>query len=274
MTTAECIRQRVSCRRFQETPIPREDIRRVVDLARFSPSWKNTQPVRYVVVDDPVLKERIARECIPGQGFNTKTINRAAALAVVTYIPGLSGQGDAPLTEVQAAGWEMFDAGIAAQTFCLAARELDIGTCILGIFDADAAGRLLELEGQRAACLIAMGYPEQWKNGPGARRRRSCCPSGKTQARSDFMTDHGQLDQDPQIVAFSPELLKLADRRRQALEDCRQAAEDGDANAAVQMGVNCLYGVNGVEKDPKRRFTGFPDGGGRPGGPVLAGAVL
>lgn len=96
MTTAECIRQRVSCRRFQETPIPREDIRRVVDLARFSPSWKNTQPVRYVVVDDPVLKERIARECIPGQGFNTKTINRAAALAVVTYIPGLSGQGDAP----------------------------------------------------------------------------------------------------------------------------------------------------------------------------------
>lgn len=59
-------------------------------------------------------------------------------------------------------------------------------------------------------------------------------------------------------MAFSPELLKLADRRRQALEDCRQAAEDGDANAAVQMGVNCLYGVNGVEKDPKRRFTGFP----------------
>ena len=112
MTTAECIRQRVSCRRFQEKPIPREDIRRVVDLARFSPSWKNTQPVRYVVVDDPVLKERIARECIPGQGFNTKTINRAAALAVVTYIPGLSGQGDAPLTEVQAAGWEMFDAGL------------------------------------------------------------------------------------------------------------------------------------------------------------------
>lgn len=40
----------------------------------------------------------------------------------------------------------MFDAGIAAQTFCLAARDLGIGTCILGIFDADAAGRLLELE--------------------------------------------------------------------------------------------------------------------------------
>ena len=100
-------------------------------------------------------------------GSNTKTINRAAALAVIAYVPGLSGQGDAPLTESQAAGWEMFDAGIAAQTFCLAARDLGIGTCILGIFDAGAAGRLLELEGLRPACLIAMGYPEQWKNGPG-----------------------------------------------------------------------------------------------------------
>ena len=40
MTTAECIRQRVSCRRFQETPIPREDIRRVVE--------QNGNPISYV----------------------------------------------------------------------------------------------------------------------------------------------------------------------------------------------------------------------------------
>ena len=170
MTTAECIRQRVSCRRFQEKPIPREDIRRVVDLARFSPSWKNTQPVRYVVVDDPVLKERIARECIPGQGFNTKTINRAAALAVVTYIPGLSGQGDAPLTEVQAAGWEMFDAGIAAQTFCLAAHDLGLGTVVMGVFDRKGLEAYLQIpEDQELMALIALGYPDE---SPAAPRRK------------------------------------------------------------------------------------------------------
>ena len=32
------------------------------------------------------------------------------------------------------------------------------------------------------------------------------------------MTDHGQLDQDPQIVAFSPELLKLADLNNELQE--------------------------------------------------------
>ena len=170
MTTAECIRQRVSCRRFQETPIPREDIRRVVDLARFSPSWKNTQPVRYIVIDDPALKERMARECIPGQGFNTKTINRAAALAVIAYVPGLSGQGDAPLTESQAAGWEMFDAGIAAQTFCLAAHDLGLGTVVMGVFDRKGLEAYLQIpEDQELMALIALGYPDE---SPAAPRRK------------------------------------------------------------------------------------------------------
>ena len=77
------------------------------------------------------------------------------------------------------------------------------------------------------------------------------------------MTDHEpfqrepQNPQDPQVVVFSPELLKLADRRRQALEDCRQAAEDGDANAVVQMGMNCLYGIGGAAKDPEKAFRWF-----------------
>lgn len=52
--------------------------------------------------------------------------------------------------------------------------------------------------------------------------------------------------QDADVVFFSPELLKLADahRRRQHLEECRQAADNGDCAAAVQMGVNYLAPEN------------------------------
>ena len=85
-----------------------------------------------------------------------------------TFVKARSGyERDGTYTTDREDGWQYYDCGIAAQTFCLAARDLGIGTCILGIFDAGAAGRLLELEGLRPACLIAMGYPEQWKNGPG-----------------------------------------------------------------------------------------------------------
>ena len=77
------------------------------------------------------------------------------------------------------------------------------------------------------------------------------------------MTDHEpfqrepQNPQDPRSWSF-PRLLKLADRRRQALEDCRQAAEDGDANAVVQMGMNCLYGIGGAARTRERPSGGFP----------------
>ena len=72
---------------------------------------------------------------------------------------------------------------------------------------------------------------------------------------------HNQPEpQQPDVVVFSPELLKLADthrRRQQYLEECRQAADSGDCAAAVQMGVNYLYGTGGVQKDPDQAFYWF-----------------
>jgi TPR repeat protein len=63
------------------------------------------------------------------------------------------------------------------------------------------------------------------------------------------------------VVFFSPEMLKLADQRRretqERLSDCRQAAESGDAQAQVQMGLNYLYGKNGVERDADKAFQWF-----------------
>ena len=68
------------------------------------------------------------------------------------------------------------------------------------------------------------------------------------------MTDHEpfqqepQNPQDPQVVVFSPELLKLADRRRQALEDCRQAALPGRRLSRCVRAVS-----NSSPMKPRRR---------------------
>ena len=77
------------------------------------------------------------------------------------------------------------------------------------------------------------------------------------------------------VVVFSPELLKLAKQRQEHLEECRQAADSGDCAAAVQMGVNYLYGTGGVQKDPEQAFLLVqPVRPGRSRGSVLAGCVL
>jgi nitroreductase len=56
----------------------------------------------------------------------------------------------------------MFDAGIAAEAFCLAAYEKGLGSVIMGIFDEDKAASLLELpDSQELAALIPVGYPDE-----------------------------------------------------------------------------------------------------------------
>lgn len=44
MSIEQLLAQRRSCRAFQPTPVPRESITRIVELAQLSPSWCNTQP--------------------------------------------------------------------------------------------------------------------------------------------------------------------------------------------------------------------------------------
>ncbi|SCI55995.1 nitroreductase A [uncultured Clostridium sp.] len=65
----------------------------------------------------------------------------------------------------------MFDAGIAAQTFCLAAHEAGLGSVIMGVFDIEGISRLLHLpDTQELAALIAVGYPDE---APDAPRRKT-----------------------------------------------------------------------------------------------------
>lgn len=54
----------------------------------------------------------------------------------------------------------MFDAGIAAQTFQLAAHECGIGSVVMGIFDEVKVKELLGLDDTlNVSALIAIGHP-------------------------------------------------------------------------------------------------------------------
>lgn len=160
MNAVDCIKSRRSIRNYKEEQIPQEVIREVVDLARFAPSWKNTQIARYYVVQSAELKKKIAEECMMDFAFNTKTLTKAPALVVVAYVEKRSGyERDGSFTTSKEDRWEMFDAGIATQTFCLAAAEKGLGTCIMGIFDEAKIAEAINLpEGQKVGAVLAIGY--------------------------------------------------------------------------------------------------------------------
>ena len=155
------IKTRRSVRAFTTEPVSAELIARVVDVAAFAPSWKNSQTTRYTAILDKNLKDKLASDCMLGFEYNTNTVNGAPCVIVVSTVNGRSGyERDGSFTTDKGTHWQSFDAGIATQTFCLAAHEAGLGTVIMGIFDANKVAELISLpEGQSVSALVAVGHP-------------------------------------------------------------------------------------------------------------------
>ncbi len=162
MTAKECIKGRRSIRQFKDQPVDHELLSDIIETASYAPSWKHTQITRYIAVEGD-LKDKIAAECTSAYRRNGEIIAQAPMLVVVTYIKGRSGfERDGSYSTVKEGGWQMFDAGVAAQSFCLAAYEKGLGTVIMGIFDeAKAASYLGIPEEREIVALIPVGYPAE-----------------------------------------------------------------------------------------------------------------
>ena len=171
MTAKECIKGRRSIRKYKDTPVDHALIDEIVETASYSPSWKHSQIARYIAVEGE-LKDRIARECTQMFPPNGAIIENAPMLIVLTYIKGRSGfERDGSFTTAKGASWQMFDAGIASQSFCLSAYEQGIGSVIEGIFDDEKVGGLLNIpEDREVVALIPIGYPAEE---PAAPRRKT-----------------------------------------------------------------------------------------------------
>ena len=170
MTAKECITGRRSIRQFTDQPVSHEILSQIVETASYAPSWKHTQIVRYIAVEGE-LKQKLSK-CTSGYPKNGEIMENAPMVIAVTIIKGRSGfERDGSYTTNRGDSWQMFDAGIAAQTFCLAASAYGVGTVILGIFEEDEIAKRIHLpEQETVAALIAAGYPNE---APQAPKRKS-----------------------------------------------------------------------------------------------------
>ena len=169
MTANECIRNRRSIRKFTERPVSHELLAHIVETASYAPSWKNTQITRYIAVEGE--KKAALAKCTDWSG-NTAIMENAPMVIAVTLIKGRCGyERDGSFSTSKGDHWQMFDAGIASEAFCLAACEQGLGTVIMGLFQEEEAARLLNLpEDRELAALIAIGYPAE---SPAAPKRKT-----------------------------------------------------------------------------------------------------
>jgi len=166
MDTFEAIYSRRSVRQYRDTPVSDDILNRVLEAARWAPSWANTQCTRYVVVKDQETKVRLS-ECLNKGNPSTEAIRHAPVVIVACAELGKSGYYKNSLV-TDRGDWFMFDIGIAMQNLALAARAMGLGTVHVGyIPDSKKVDAILELpEGVVSVEMTPLGYPAGESKGP------------------------------------------------------------------------------------------------------------
>jgi nitroreductase len=163
MDAIKMIEERRSVRKFKKEKVERELIKEIVSISRWAPSWGNYQIARYTLVDDEAIIKQLIADGVNGFIYNINTLKEAQGVAVLSFVQGKSGKlnKDAYVTSKNSA-WEVFDAGIACQTFCLAAHAKGVGTCVMGMINDDSISEIVGLpEGETVAAMIAYGYEDE-----------------------------------------------------------------------------------------------------------------
>ncbi|MEN3044359.1 MAG: nitroreductase family protein [Candidatus Hydrothermales bacterium] len=160
MNFYELCLKRFSCRKFKDHKVEREKILKCIDAARLSPSACNSQPWRFIVVDDEKLVKKIAEVATQGiYGVINKFLFEVPCIIVVAadkekFIARLGGR-------IVGTQYYLIDIGIASEHLVLQAQELGLGTCYIGYFNEKGIKKILNIpENFKVPLLIAIGYPD------------------------------------------------------------------------------------------------------------------
>ena len=140
------VRAARSCRRFvEDEPLGMADLEWLLECARLTPSARNAQVLRFVLVTGgPVCDE----------------LFRLTRWAGALKEAGTPGAGERPtafiaiLAPREGASLAPYDAGIVSQTVQLAATTRGWGCCIIYSVDRAGASRLLEVPGSLEVSLV------------------------------------------------------------------------------------------------------------------------
>lgn len=157
----ELAKSRRSIRFYNKRDLPRRELELCVEAARQSPSACNSQPWKFIIVDDPKVKKSVA-ETLSSKPYsmNTFASEAAAYIVMVSESMKFSAWAGSKLLNMD---YKRIDIGIACAHLVLQAQELGIGSCILGWFNEGKLKKILNIpRSKRIELVISMGYPGKY----------------------------------------------------------------------------------------------------------------
>lgn len=159
------IKERRSVRNFSNQPVSEAMLQTILTAVQWTPSWANTQCWEIVVVRDEKIREKI-QAAVPKANPAHKSIVNAPVVLALCARRNDSGYYKGVVT-TKFGDWFMFDLGLAAQSICLTAHSLGLGTVIVGLYAHDQVNTALNLpENVENVALIPLGYPTKIPSPP------------------------------------------------------------------------------------------------------------
>lgn len=154
----ELISRRQSQRSYTDKPVEKEKLLRCIEAARLAPSANNSQPWKFIIIDNPGLKDAVAElttsKVIPINQFTKQAPVLIAIVREKTNLTTAVGR------VVKDKNYPLIDIGITTAHFCLQATAEGLSTCILGWFDEKKIKNLLHIpKALRLELIILAGYP-------------------------------------------------------------------------------------------------------------------
>jgi nitroreductase len=167
----DLVASRASVRRYDpERPVSDEHLAAILEAARLAPSAENAQPWQFVIVRDPSVRARLVEEAFSGIYRRSRRNTAPVFLALC----GVHGAADLAARAAGHPSYTLTDCGIAGEHAVLAATELGLGTCWIGMFDRRRTRRVLGVPARvEVVALIALGWPAgPARTGQTAERRK------------------------------------------------------------------------------------------------------
>jgi len=146
MDFLELAKERYSVRKMSPEKVKQEDLDKILEVARLSPTAKNMQRERLLVVntEEGIEKMKQCTSCDFG----------ASTIVVISY-----EKDDAENESEFSRKYGLIDTGIVATHMCLEATNLGLGTTMVGLFDRELTKKTFNIPAKyQPELLLPIGY--------------------------------------------------------------------------------------------------------------------
>lgn len=168
----KAIGTRRSVRSYEQRPVPKEVIQMLIKAANEAPSAMNSQPWRFVVVQDQDFRRKLVGSAVPAARIYLEPLRETNPSRYEVIIKRFSDLEDpiyysAPVLifVIGSGGYADNSCPLACQNIMLAAHSLGLGSCWVALGSRVTANpeitRTLGLtEGEKIFGPIVIGYPK------------------------------------------------------------------------------------------------------------------